>query len=64
MVILAMDNIQRRILPLMETIEKEDPATWTELGIHIFWQAVARIPKATMYNKATGQSRLFRPYGR
>jgi hypothetical protein len=42
-----MDDIRRRILPLMETIEKEQPAIWTELGIQVFHQAIARLRKAT-----------------
>jgi hypothetical protein len=42
-----MDNIQRSILPLMETIEKEHPERWLELGIQVFRLAVAKIPKAT-----------------
>jgi hypothetical protein len=46
-IISAMDDIQRRILPLMETIEKEQPAIWTELGIQVFRQAIARLRKVT-----------------
>ena len=46
-VISAMDKIQRSILPLMQKIEKEDPARWLELGIQVFRLAVARIPKPT-----------------
>ena len=53
---MAMDNIHKGILPLMEKVKKEDPAAWRLLGIRIFDQASARIPKATTIKPLAGIS--------
>jgi hypothetical protein len=40
----------------MEKAKKEDPAAWKALGIRIFEQASARIPKATTVKPLAGIS--------
>jgi len=46
-VIVAMDDMRKRILPRMMMLEEKSPAEWRELGVQIFRQATMA-PRVTV----------------
>jgi hypothetical protein len=46
-VIACIDDMRKLILPRMETLERENPKKWTELGVLIYQRASSGFLKAS-----------------